>query len=70
MMHCKRSSGAERAWSRSREDAQRFAQDPANQAYHGDIAYVCLEYGYWHSSKIEWLAPSWDDLSRENAVVD
>jgi hypothetical protein len=36
--HCKRSNGTERAWFHAREEADAFAQSPANPAYHGDAS--------------------------------
>jgi hypothetical protein len=35
--HCKRSTGTERAWFRTREEAEACAADLTNLAYHGDI---------------------------------
>jgi hypothetical protein len=54
--HCKRSNGTERAWFVTREDADAFAANPTNFRYHGDIAHFCNVCGYWHLSKLEWLA--------------
>ena len=50
--HCKRTIGTERAWFRTREEAEAFAQLPANPAYRGDIAHLCAKCGFWHLSKI------------------
>jgi hypothetical protein len=66
---CKRSNGTERAWFRTREEAEAFAQLPANPAYDGDIARLCAKCGFWHLSKISWLFPEWDTL-HENTVVN
>jgi hypothetical protein len=55
--HCKRPSGNFRAWFRSREEAEKFALDPANHpVYLGDLAHFCPICRYWHLSKLEWLA--------------
>lgn len=56
--HCKRSTGTERAWFRTREEAEAFANDPANPAYHGDVAHLCSKCCFYHLSKPEWLEPS------------
>jgi hypothetical protein len=56
--HCKRSSGTERAWFRTREEAEAFANDPANTVYHGDLAHLCSKCGFYHLSKPGWLEPS------------
>jgi hypothetical protein len=66
---CKRTNGTERAWFRTREEAEAFAQHPANPAYHGDIAHLCAKCGFWHLSKISWLFPEWKSL-HENTVVN
>jgi hypothetical protein len=52
---CRRKSGKLRAFFRSREDAEAFAEDPANIPYHGDVAHLCDKCGYWHLSRFEWL---------------
>lgn len=66
--HCKRSTGTERAWFNSKEEAERFAQDPTNHPlYLGDVAHLCRRCGYWHLSRPEWLAPEWATLTSENA---
>jgi hypothetical protein len=54
--HCKRRSGTCRAWFDSRQEAEVFALDPGNIAYHGDVAHHCNKCGFWHLSKLEWLA--------------
>jgi hypothetical protein len=53
--HCKRSTGTDRAWFRTQEEAVAFANDPVNPAYHGDIAHYCAVCGFFHLSKPEWL---------------
>jgi hypothetical protein len=55
--HCKRNSGTERAWFRTREEAEAFAQDPNNPAYHGDLARLCWKCDYYHLSQPSWLEP-------------
>ena len=55
--HCRRSNGTERAWFLTREQAVAFAQDPANPAYHGDIAHLCSKCDMYHLSRPEWLEP-------------
>jgi hypothetical protein len=55
MEHCKRLSGSERKWFTKIEDAEQFALDPANTAYHGDVAHVCVHCHFVHLSKPEWL---------------
>jgi hypothetical protein len=62
---CKRTTGTYRAWFVTREEAERFAADPANTAYHGDIAHLCAACGYWHLSRPEWLAPEWLTMTTE-----
>jgi hypothetical protein len=57
--HCKRSTGTDRAWFCTQEEAVAFANDPVNTAYHGDIAHLCHTCGYWHLSRIDWLIPTW-----------
>ena len=61
---CRRASGTLRAWFRSQEEAERFALDPVNAAYHGDIAHFCkCGGGGWHLSKPEWDAEPGDILN-------
>jgi hypothetical protein len=67
--HCKRSNGTERAWFHAREEADAFAQSPANPAYHGDIAHLCAKCGFWHLSRVSWLFPEWEHL-HENTVLN
>jgi len=55
--HCLRSSGTERAWFVTREEAERFAASPANPAYKGDVAHECANCGFYHLSKPSWLEP-------------
>ena len=55
--HCKRPNGTERAYFRTRTEAEAFAADPANPAYHGDIAAPCARCDYYHLSKEAWLEP-------------
>jgi hypothetical protein len=55
--HCKRSTGTERAWFRTRAEAEAFAQDPDNPAYHGDLPHFCANCDFYHLSKPEWLEP-------------
>jgi len=56
--HCKRPSGTERAYFRTREDAEAFAADPGNVHYLGDLARLCARCDLYHLSKPEWLEPS------------
>ena len=56
---CKRTTGTYRAHFATREEADKFAADLANTAYHGDVAHLCAKCGYWHLSRPEWLAPEW-----------
>jgi hypothetical protein len=66
---CRRPSGSFRAYFSTREEAEAFAQDPANHpAYLGDIAPECPICGFWHLSRFEWLFPEWD--LRENVAVN
>ena len=68
--HCVRSSGTSlRAWFRSREEAEAFAADPANPAYHGDVAHFCPVCEWFHLSRPEWLAPEWLGMTTESATV-
>jgi hypothetical protein len=55
---CKRSTGSPRAAFWNQESAEKFASDPANIHYHGDVAHLCVKCGLWHLSKLEWLASS------------
>jgi hypothetical protein len=53
---CRRSSGSLRAYFSTKDEAQKFAADPANHpVYLGEVAHECPKCGYWHLSKIEWL---------------
>jgi hypothetical protein len=63
---CKRTTGTYRAYFLTREDAEKFAADPANTAYHGDVAHECGKCRYWHLSRPEWLFPQWDTLDGIN----
>jgi hypothetical protein len=47
----------ERAWFFTREEAEKFAANPANPSYHGDIAHQCAKCDFYHLSKPEWLEP-------------
>jgi hypothetical protein len=68
---CHRKSGSFRAYFATREDAEKFAADPANHpGYLGDVAHLCAKCGFWHLSRPEWLAPRWDDLTSANVVVN
>jgi hypothetical protein len=53
---CKRSTGSPRAAFWNQKSAEKFASDPANIHYHGDVAHLCARCGLWHLSKLEWLA--------------
>jgi hypothetical protein len=64
--HCKRPSGTERAWFRTREEAEVFAGDPANPAYHGDIPELCTRCDFYHLNREEWLEPA---LTHQDAAV-
>jgi|HubBroStandDraft_6_1064221.scaffolds.fasta_scaffold181161_2 hypothetical protein len=55
--HCKRPSGTERAWFRTRAEAVAFAEDPKNPAYHGDIPALCARCDLYHLNRPEWLEP-------------
>ncbi len=66
---CRRQSGSFRAYFYTRKEAEVFAADPANPAYHGDIAHQCATCGFWHLSRVEWLFPGWPTLY-ENTVVN
>jgi hypothetical protein len=59
---CLRSSGTPRARFTDRLEAEKFAQDPANPAYLGDIAHLCLRCGFWHLSRLEWLKPATETI--------
>ena len=56
---CLRTNGTRRAHFQTKEAAEVFAANPANTAYHGDLAHLCLKCGAWHLSRPEWLVPSW-----------
>jgi hypothetical protein len=64
--HCKRSSGTERAWFRTREEAEAFAADPANPAYDGDIPALCARCDLYHLNRPEWLQPQ---LTHQDAAL-
>ena len=65
------SAGAEAiARTSTLAEAEAFALDPANPAYHGDVAHQCRTCGWWHLSRPEWLAPGRLDLTTENATVN
>jgi hypothetical protein len=55
--HCKRPSGTERAWFRTRKEAEAFAADPANPAYLGDLPALCARCNFYHLNRPEWLEP-------------
>ena len=55
MIPCKRSNGTTRAYFETMEEAEVFAADPRNPAYTDDIAHFCLDCGYFHLSRPEWL---------------
>jgi len=69
--HCKRSTGTDRAWFRTHEEAVAFANDPANTTYHGDIAHFCASCGFFHLSKPEWHlnAPRTRHKSAEDYIL-
>jgi hypothetical protein len=52
---CKRPTGSPRAAFWNQKSAEKFASDPANIHYHGDVAHLCVKCGLWHLSKLEWL---------------
>jgi hypothetical protein len=57
--HCKRSDGVtDRAWFRSREEAEAFRDDPENRRMYAqdEIAHLCDQCGFFHLSNPEWLA--------------
>ena len=56
---CRRITGQFRAYFESRETAEAFASNPANTAYHGDIAHECHICGWFHLSRPEWLIRDW-----------
>jgi hypothetical protein len=53
---CRRSNGTLRAWFSTAADAVAFAENPANTAYHGDVAVECRRRGCggWHLSQPHW----------------
>src|SRR6266850_238859 len=64
-MHCKRNTGTERAWFHTREEAERFAQNPANHpVYLGDVAHLCQKCNFWHLSRPAWLFSEWNTLEK------
>jgi len=64
---CKRSNGSTRAYFHTREDAEHFANDPANwPTYKGDIAHLCAKCDVYHLSKPEWLEPG---LTHQDAAL-
>lgn len=68
MKRCRRANGTLRAWFPTRAEAETFAADPANTAYHGDVPVLCLNprCDGWHLSQ-----PHWPDAQAEaNASVN
>ncbi len=56
-MRCRRSDGTLRGFWLSREQAEKFAQDPMNTSYHGDIVVgPCGMCGAFHCSRPEWVS--------------
>ena len=53
---CRRPSGTFRAWFQTAQEAVAFAENPANQAYQGDVAVRCQKSGCggWHLSQPHW----------------
>jgi hypothetical protein len=63
--HCKRSTGTERKWFFTLEEAEAFRNDLVNTAYHGDLAHLCPRCGFFHLSKLEWLESSATEMIHE-----
>jgi len=65
VQRCKRSNGSPRAWFPTEAQAIAFSKDPANVAYHGDVAVQCLKPGCdgWHLSRADW-----PDAQKRNVV--
>jgi len=61
---CRRKSGEFRAHFLTRDEAERFAKDPANVTYRGDVAHACNRCGYFHLSRPEWLLETMPTASR------
>jgi hypothetical protein len=62
---CRRSTGTFRAFFDTKEEAERFADDPANwPTYKGDIAHHCPKCLRWHLSRVEWLVQLQDRVMR------
>jgi hypothetical protein len=56
-MRCRRSDGSLRGFWLSREQAEKFAQDPKNTSYRGDIVVgPCGMCGAFHCSRPAWVA--------------
>ena len=56
-MRCRRSDGSLRGFWLSREQAEKFAQDPKNTSYRGDIVVgPCGMCGAFHCSRPEWVS--------------
>lgn len=55
-MKCRRPNGTLRAWFATKEEAEAFAADPRNTAYHGDVPVLCMNIGCdgWHLSQPHW----------------
>ena len=53
--HCKRTDGTSRAYFHTKEEADAFANDPVNVAYHGDVTTFCAACGFFHLSRLDWL---------------
>ena len=64
---CRRQSGSFRAYFYTREEAERFANDPPNwPTYQDDIAHLCGKCGLYHLSRPEWLEP---ELTHRDAAL-
>jgi hypothetical protein len=68
MNRCRRPNGTLRAYFATAAEAVAFADNPANIAYQGDVAVLCLKpnCGGWHLSQPDWP----DAQAAANAVVN
>src|SRR5260370_42017941 len=64
---CRRQSGSFRAYFYTREEAERFANDPANHpVYLGDVAHLWGRCDVYHLSRPEWLLP---EVTHQDAAI-
>jgi len=66
---CRRSTGTERRWFDTVEDALAFKADPLNVDYHEDEVTLCGRCGKFHLSHPSWLEfKPWEKLAAKLVV--